>query len=60
MCVDDIPTTDMNWVPDEDTNIEYISTYKNLVPAKEFVTYWYANVDREKSPSVPLVQKAVL
>jgi len=52
MCVDDIPTTDMKWVPDEDTNIEYISTYKNLVPAKEFVEYWYANVDTEKK--VPL------
>ena len=52
MGVNDIPTTDMNWVPDEDTNIEYISTYKNLVSAREFVTYWYDNVDTEKK--VPL------
>ena len=39
MGVNDIPTTDVNWVPSEDLNIEYGATYKFIIPVKEFVTY---------------------
>ena len=52
MGITDIPTTDVNWVPSEDLNIEYGATYKMIIPAKEFVGYWYKNLDTEKK--VPL------
>ena len=43
---------DMLWVPTDDLNVEYRTSYIHKVSAQEFVTYWYRNVDKERK--VPL------
>ena len=48
MNVNGIPTADMNWVPTHDIKVEYDNSYKMALPARAFVRYWYANVDKEK------------
>ena len=42
------PTVDMLWVPTDDLNVEYRTSYIHKVSAQEFVTYWYKIVDKER------------